>query len=267
MRAELTEHQRLMDGRRPGGEYADAPVPHFPAVTVRAVQHVGAPALREAGNVGQLVPRAGGQQDPPGGDAPVADRDAKELGTNPPRSAGSGPRAAWLRRKTLAPARVAVAAGAAELLGGGQADLVADLAITGDGSECLGRGERIGAGEVLSGGQADLVTDYAVARYGQAGRGGRMRADGGELLGRGQADLVADLAIARDDGESLGRGLRADGCELLGRGQADLVTDLAIARDGRVSVRSGLRDLLSCVPTVLVIFDHDCRLSLRDQLR
>jgi len=50
--AELVKHQRLLDGQRPGGEDPDVLVADFPAVTVRAVQHVDSPSLGQSGDIG-----------------------------------------------------------------------------------------------------------------------------------------------------------------------------------------------------------------------
>ena len=64
-RAPLPPQQRLVHRHRPGGQDADPPVADLPAVAVRAVQHVAAPALGQAGHVGQLVDEPGGHQQPP----------------------------------------------------------------------------------------------------------------------------------------------------------------------------------------------------------
>ena len=64
--AQLPEQQRLVHGQRPGGEDADRLVADLPAVAVRAVQHVAAPALGQPGHVGQLVDQPGGDQQPAG---------------------------------------------------------------------------------------------------------------------------------------------------------------------------------------------------------
>ena len=45
-------------------EYAEGLVAHLVAVAVRAVQQVAAPALPDAGYVGELVAQPGGDQDP-----------------------------------------------------------------------------------------------------------------------------------------------------------------------------------------------------------
>ena len=65
MRAELLEQQSLVDGGRPGGQDADALVADFPAVAVRAVQHVDPPPGGQPRHVGQHVAQAGGDQQPP----------------------------------------------------------------------------------------------------------------------------------------------------------------------------------------------------------
>jgi hypothetical protein len=77
--AELTERQRLVGGQRPGGEHPDAPVADLPAVAVRAVQHVDAPPVGQAGNVGQLVACPGGEQHAAGRGGPGADLDAEQV--------------------------------------------------------------------------------------------------------------------------------------------------------------------------------------------
>jgi len=50
----------------------------------------------------------------------------------------------------------------------------------------------------LRGGQAHLVTNLFVPGDGQAGRGGSARIDRGELLSGGQAHLITDLPVAGD---------------------------------------------------------------------
>src|SRR5215469_13717910 len=52
------------------------------------------------------------------------------------------------------------------------------------------------SGQKLGGGQAHLVTDRSVAGDGLAGRSGGVRVGGGECLGGGQAHFVTDLTIA-----------------------------------------------------------------------
>ena len=64
--AELPEQQRLVHGGRAGGEDADALVPDLPAVAVRAVHDVDAPAGGHTRDVGKLVAQAGGDQQPAG---------------------------------------------------------------------------------------------------------------------------------------------------------------------------------------------------------
>ena len=53
----LPKQLRVVDGARAGPEDADRLVAHLPAVAVRAVQEIAAPALAGAGDVGQLVVR------------------------------------------------------------------------------------------------------------------------------------------------------------------------------------------------------------------
>jgi hypothetical protein len=78
--AELPEQLRLVHGQRAGGEHADALVAHLPAVAVRAVQDVAAPALRQALDGGQLVDEPGGDEQPPGVRAGAVGEDGGEAG-------------------------------------------------------------------------------------------------------------------------------------------------------------------------------------------
>jgi hypothetical protein len=54
------------------------------------VQHVPGPSLPQAGNVGQLVPQPGRDQQPPGRDPPAADQQHPEPGRTIRYQAGSG---------------------------------------------------------------------------------------------------------------------------------------------------------------------------------
>jgi hypothetical protein len=81
--------------------------------------------------------------------------------------------------------------GGGQQLGRGQAYLVTDSVVAGDGQAGLGGGTRVQRGQQLGRGQAYLVTDSVVAGDGQAGLGGVLRVVGGELLGRGQAVFIA----------------------------------------------------------------------------
>ena len=54
----------MVDGAGIGAEDADRLVANLPAMAVRAVEEVAAPALARAGNVGQLVDGAGREQQP-----------------------------------------------------------------------------------------------------------------------------------------------------------------------------------------------------------
>ena len=54
----------MVDGAGLGSEDADRLVAHLPAMAVRAVEEVAAPALSRAGNVGKLVDGAGREQEP-----------------------------------------------------------------------------------------------------------------------------------------------------------------------------------------------------------
>ena len=54
----------MVDGAGIGSEDADRLVAHLPAMAVRAVEEVAAPALSRAGNVGKLVDGAGREQEP-----------------------------------------------------------------------------------------------------------------------------------------------------------------------------------------------------------
>ena len=61
----LPKQLRVVGGAGAGPEDADRLVAHLPAVAVRAVQEIAAPALAGAGDVRQLVVGAGRDQDPP----------------------------------------------------------------------------------------------------------------------------------------------------------------------------------------------------------
>jgi len=75
--AELAEHQRLMDRERPGGQNPDVLVADFPAVAVRAVQHVDTPTLGQAGDVGELVAGTCRDEDPARTHRPIPDLDSE----------------------------------------------------------------------------------------------------------------------------------------------------------------------------------------------
>jgi hypothetical protein len=66
-------------GGRAGGEDADALVPDLPAVAVRAVQDVDAPAGGQSRYVGKLVAQAGADQQPAGHDRTRPDVDAEAV--------------------------------------------------------------------------------------------------------------------------------------------------------------------------------------------
>lgn len=59
----LPPHERLMDTEWTPDD-SDGVVTDFPAVAVRAVQHVPTPAFGQTGDVGQFVREAGGDQQP-----------------------------------------------------------------------------------------------------------------------------------------------------------------------------------------------------------
>ena len=67
-RRRTTAARSARSGPRPGRSTEDAErlVADLLAVAVRAVQHVAAPALAQAGDVGQLVAQPGGDEHPPG---------------------------------------------------------------------------------------------------------------------------------------------------------------------------------------------------------
>ncbi len=67
-----------MDGQRPGGQDPDVLVADFPAVAVRAVQHVDAPSPGQPGNIGELVASPGRDQDPACGHRPALDLDPEQ---------------------------------------------------------------------------------------------------------------------------------------------------------------------------------------------
>ena len=60
----LPQELRVVDGTGIGSEDADRLVAHLPAMAVRAVEEVAAPALSGAGNVGKLIDGAGREQEP-----------------------------------------------------------------------------------------------------------------------------------------------------------------------------------------------------------
>jgi len=64
----LPEEQGLMHGPRTGPEDAERPVTNLPPVAIRAVQDVTPPAFADAGDIGELVDQAGGDQEPPRAD-------------------------------------------------------------------------------------------------------------------------------------------------------------------------------------------------------
>ncbi len=68
-----------MYGHRTGREHADALIADLPAMAVRAVQHVDAPALGQAWDLGQLVAQAGRDQQPTGGNSSIGEVDAKTI--------------------------------------------------------------------------------------------------------------------------------------------------------------------------------------------
>ncbi len=64
----LPEQERVLDGVGRAAEHAEPLVADLVAVAVGAVQQVAAPALADAGDVGELVAEPGGDQDAAGGD-------------------------------------------------------------------------------------------------------------------------------------------------------------------------------------------------------
>jgi hypothetical protein len=68
-----------VDGQRPGGEDPDVLVADFPAVAVRAVQHVDAPPLGQSGDIGELVAGPGRDQDPARRHRPALDPDPEQV--------------------------------------------------------------------------------------------------------------------------------------------------------------------------------------------
>ena len=62
----------MVDGAGAGTEDADRLIANLPAVAVRAVEEVPAPALARTGDIGKLVARAGRDEDPPRGQHPAA---------------------------------------------------------------------------------------------------------------------------------------------------------------------------------------------------
>jgi hypothetical protein len=82
---------------------------------------------------------------------------------------------------------------------------------------------RVDVREQLGCGQAHLVTDRCVAGDGQAGWCGTVRVDVGEQLRGGQAHLIADRLVGGDGREGFGGGAGVVFGELLGRVKAVLV--------------------------------------------
>ena len=83
--APLTQQLRVLDG----ADHADRLVAHLPAVAVRAVQEVAAPALADAFDVGERVRGAGGEQDVGGLDGPAARESQREAGARRPATRSS----------------------------------------------------------------------------------------------------------------------------------------------------------------------------------
>ena len=63
--AELPKEQRLMHRHRVGRENDDRLVADFPAVAIRAMQHISTPAVGDARHVRQPVDKPSGDEQPP----------------------------------------------------------------------------------------------------------------------------------------------------------------------------------------------------------
>ncbi len=88
-------------------------------------------------------------------------------------------------------------------------------------------------GQLLGCGQAYLVAHAVVAGDGMKGGGGGAPGDRGQQLGCGQAYLVGHSVVAGDGQTALGGGTRVQSGQVFGCGQAHLVGNAVVAGDGR----------------------------------
>ena len=74
----LPDEQGVLDGRGVGAEHPERLIAHLPAVAVGAVEEVLAPPFPDAGDVGEVVAHAGGDQHAPGAEDGAAGRVDRE---------------------------------------------------------------------------------------------------------------------------------------------------------------------------------------------
>ena len=86
----LPDEVRVGDGLGSAAEHAEGLIADLVPVAVRAVQEVATPALTDAGDVGELVAQAGGDQDAPGSQGPAVVEDDVEVPAARDRSARGG---------------------------------------------------------------------------------------------------------------------------------------------------------------------------------